>query len=774
MNAFPCPTCGRSLKIKPDAVGKRARCPGCQQVVQVPNADAQGAPLADAATMLPLMAGRASPAHRSLEDLANPAPSPEEKPEEELLRLLSPPLDPGEIGRLGNYRVLKVLGAGGMGTVLQAEDLLLKRAVALKVMLPSLAASESHRQRFLREGQAVAAISHDHVVPIFQVGQEKGVPFLAMPLLQGESLDAAIKRKVLSVAVVLRIGRETAEGLAAAHAQGLIHRDIKPGNIWLETLPARASGEETATFRVKILDFGLVRSANNTNGLTQVGAILGTPGYMAPEQGRGEAVDARTDLFALGCVLYHLATGRPAFRGRDMIATLLAVATEHPPSPAEVRPGLQADFSALIMQMLEKDPERRPASAAAVAASLAAIERQDPAGVPVRKEQARAKSPDSWTRIGRSPLTSERTEASETSRMQTRLRPTRKLGGARSPKDWVLVAGGGVVGLVVLACIFVLLRPGAESKDVSTTSPSESITANQKEAKGEVKGTATRPPAGLNLNQGEGKVWAKEVETSIGMKFVRIPAGSFTMGSPKDEKDRQTGEDQHEVEITRAFYLGVHEVTQKQFKLVMGYNPSHFSTDGEGKAGVRYLESSKPAGGMAKVVGDTSNYPVENVSWDDAVEFCRKLTARERDKERALHVHRLPTEAEWEYACRRGASSTPFHFGGSLSSAQANFLSTALWRTCKVGQYEKNGFGLHDMHGNVFEWCADWYDKDYYGKSPRRDPQGPAGGVNRVFRGGSWINDGRDCRSAYRNRNPPGFRAYNVGFRVALVPSEDR
>jgi formylglycine-generating enzyme required for sulfatase activity len=269
----------------------------------------------------------------------------------------------------------------------------------------------------------------------------------------------------------------------------------------------------------------------------------------------------------------------------------------------------------------------------------------------------------------------------------------------------------------------------------------------------------------------------KEVTNSIGMKLVRIPAGTFTMGSPEGEVGRGKGDEQHAVEITKDFWLGIHEVTQKQFEEVMGCNPSYFSADGEGKPGEVY--KWKPAGGKDKVTGSTADLPVENVPWHAAVEYCKKLSARAAEGGRE---YRLPTEAEWEYACRGGASSSQvFHFGNSLSSSQANFNGKYpygraaegdyLQRTCKVGSYAKNGFGLYDMHGNVWEWCADWFDEGYYGKSPRRDPQGPPEGSHRVIRGGSWDLDGNRCRSAYRAFSAPVDRFRNLGFRVALVPA---
>jgi formylglycine-generating enzyme required for sulfatase activity len=189
------------------------------------------------------------------------------------------------------------------------------------------------------------------------------------------------------------------------------------------------------------------------------------------------------------------------------------------------------------------------------------------------------------------------------------------------------------------------------------------------------------------------KNWDKEIVNSIGMKLVLIPAGTFKMGSPREEADRRNDEAQHDVEITKEFYLGTYEVTQQHFKDVMGYNPSYFSKDGMGKTGEKY--GWKPAGGKARVPADTSNFPVENVSWEEANEFCEKLTAKSSERGRK---YRLPTEAEWEYSCRGGAPAyRVFHFGNSLCSKQANFdgvqpygeanKGDCLKRTCKVGSY---------------------------------------------------------------------------------------
>jgi WD40 repeat protein/serine/threonine protein kinase len=284
------------------------------------------------------------------------------------ITFLSPARQPDEMGRLGAYRVLKVLGQGGMGVVFLAEDMRLGRRVALKTMRPEAAQMANAKQRFLREARGAAAIEHDHIIPIFQVGEENGVPFLAMPFLRGEPLDERLKRTQgapLPLREIVRIGREVAEGLAAAHEQGLIHRDIKPANVWLE-------GERG---RVKVLDFGLARAVGEDTNLTQSGAIVGTPAYMAPEQARGEAVDARCDLFSLGSLLYQMSTGQRPFNGPDAMSILMSLALDQPAPPRQRNAELPTELSDLITRLLAKKPEDRPASARAVADALAAIER---------------------------------------------------------------------------------------------------------------------------------------------------------------------------------------------------------------------------------------------------------------------------------------------------------------------------------------------------------------------------------------------------------------
>jgi len=255
-----------------------------------------------------------------------------------------------------------------MGAVFRAEDSGLRRQVALKVMLPQFASHPTAKARFLREARSQAAVEHNHIVAIHQVGEEHDVAFITMPLLKGQTLADSLKTNPFApIAESVRIAREMAEGLAAAHAAGLVHRDIKPANIWLE-------GEQR---QVKILDFGLARADAESDGaetVTQQGAIVGTPAYMSPEQATGEPLDNRTDLFSLGVVVYQMVTGKQPFTGNNTTAMLLAVTSQTPPRPAEVNRLVPTELDNLTMRLLSKAVSDRPASAEAVVEVLRELE----------------------------------------------------------------------------------------------------------------------------------------------------------------------------------------------------------------------------------------------------------------------------------------------------------------------------------------------------------------------------------------------------------------
>jgi formylglycine-generating enzyme required for sulfatase activity len=287
------------------------------------------------------------------------------------------------------------------------------------------------------------------------------------------------------------------------------------------------------------------------------------------------------------------------------------------------------------------------------------------------------------------------------------------------------------------------------------------IGAGAKQTPEEIRKLEGKPPVLVVLSKtSPGKDWGQTIENSIGMRLVRIKSGRFTMGSPKAENGPDDERPQHEVTITKAFYLGVYLVTQTEYEQVTGSNPSWFSSGGRGKD---------------KVSGrSTSKFPVEQVSWEDAVKFCNNLSELEKEKV-AGREYRLPTEAEWEYACRAG-TKTRYHSGDDEDD-----LKDAGWyddnsdqRTHEVGEKKANAWGLYDMHGNVWQWCADWYGKHYYKGGNKTNPQGPESAISRVLRGGSWNLDARNCRAALRNYERPDLRFYYIGFRVVCVPSGSR
>jgi len=233
------------------------------------------------------------------------------------------------------------------------------------------------------------------------------------------------------------------------------------------------------------------------------------------------------------------------------------------------------------------------------------------------------------------------------------------------------------------------------------------------------------------------------ITNTLGMKLTLIPAGTFMMGSPESEEDREDDEPQHEVTISKAFYMQTTEVTQGQWKAVMGTEP----WKGE------------------SFVKEGANYPAVYVSWDDAVAYCKKLSEKEGK------TYRLPTEAQWEYACRAGTKTT-WSFGndekalGDYAWYHKNAWDIDEKYAHQVGLKKPNAFGLYDMHGNVYEWCHDYYGGDYYKQSPEQDPTGPASGSSRVLRGGSWLGDSRFSRSAGRGRNVADRRLDLTGFRL--------
>ena len=377
-----------------------------------------------------------------------------------------------------------------MGAVYLGFDTTLHRRVALKVMLPECAANQTVGERFLREARAAAQVAGDHVVAIFDVGEERGLPFFAMEYLQGCTLDGYLTtRGPVTIAQAVRIGREAAQGLMAAHAKGVIHRDIKPSNLWLEAPRGR----------VKLLDFGLGRQNSDASNLTQTGIAIGTPAYMSPEQARGNRIDPRSDLFSLGCVLYRLCSGQLPFKGESAIEVLSALALNEPPPLRQVNADVPEALATLIHLLLQKDPARRSQSARETVTALQAISSTAPDSLDLPSQQ------EDGPRIA--PATDEvwpERNAGNSLSQTTALRPP-------ASRPWLWLALAGTVLLGVLAIVLFNLRISERQSEEppiigepKTTaswvlSAGGSITVRSGAGEKELKGTDAELPAEFRL-----------------------------------------------------------------------------------------------------------------------------------------------------------------------------------------------------------------------------------------------------------------------------------
>jgi len=722
----------------------------------------------------------------------------------------------------GEYTVLDKLGQGGMGVVLKARHRKLGRVVAVKVLPPAAMKSPDAVKRFYREVAAAGRLVHPNIVTAYDAGENEGIHYLAMEYVDGKDLASVVKeRGPLEVKQALDCVLQAAKGLEYAHGEGVIHRDIKPGNLLLDKKG-----------NVKILDMGLARVAlaagtddPGSERLTQSGQVMGTCDYMAPEQAEDtRKADHRSDIYSLGCTLYRLLTGKVPYSGDSLVQVLLAHQNAPVPSLRAARPDVPEDVDALFQKMMAKRPADRYQSMGEVIADvescLGSSSRPPVAGLVEEPESEFL--PQSLAFLQEAPplpsATKQRiaTLADDTLRRVAREETgtgivgtvKRALASARRTPLAMLAVGGGAAALVVI--VGLVLTIAGRGRTTLPLPPGEGRgegSGDQNVASGSPhpsplpKGEGTEPPPlavapfDAATARSHRQAWAKylgvevEMTNSTGMKLVLIPPGEFEMGSDYLEVDRalpggwdsvhwpefvRSEAPRHHVKITKPFYLGVHEVTQGEYRRVTGNNPSHFSDTGAGKDQV--------------AAQDTSRLPVENVSHEEAKEFCRRLAAMAEEKA-AGHAYRLPTEAEWEYACRAG-TETPYWTGedpntleGAANLVDGTFERTAKpgpsWRvfrwddgfayTAPVGSFRPNPYGLHDMLGNVWEWVADWWSADYYQQSPREDPPGPPSGREAVRRGACWYDaHAMACRCAFRRGADPNKHDHLTGFRVAV------
>jgi formylglycine-generating enzyme required for sulfatase activity/tRNA A-37 threonylcarbamoyl transferase component Bud32 len=643
---------------------------------------------------------------------------------------------------LGSYIMLERLGEGGMGEVFKAKHKHLDRTVALKLIHKERVDNPQAVKRFRREIEAAAKLNHPNIVLAYDADQIENKHFFTMEFIEGTDLNKLVKEKgPLPVEQACDYMRQAALGLQHAVERNLVHRDIKPHNLLV-----------SKTGTVKILDMGLARmqADDDSSTLTKEGSVMGTLDYVSPEQAmNAHTVDIRADLYSLGCTFYFLLTGRVPFPGGTAMEKLSNHAFHEPAPVEQLRPDVPPGVAAVVRKLMAKKPEERfqtPAEVAAVLAKGALVPTGAIQSSPRRAAIAATPS------VGMTAPLAVPVEADETIAAGT-TPPEAGLGRKKRPWLLLLAGGGGfcLFGVAVLSLAFFMRsEDGRDSKGKVTTTVAAKLE----------RPALLAAPFDEKTAKDYQKRWGaylgrQVVETnSIKIELVLVPPGKYLMGSPDNEAGREGDGREgpvHEVTISEPFYIGKVEVTVGEFR--------------------QFVEAgNKPQGGdewKTRWPEQTDRHPVVQVSAIDAENFCAWLSKKEGQK------YTLPTEAQWEYACRAG-SQTKFCFGDDdkMLGDYCWYNANSGGKTQATGQKRPNAWGLHDMHGNVWEWVADPFDKDFYKKtSPKvTDPLASAG-ATRVLRGGSWYDDVRICRAAYRlGGGGPPARAYNVGFRVVVLP----
>jgi len=709
---------------------------------------------------------------------------------------------------IGAYTIHECIGRGGMGRVYKAVHRRMHRTVALKLLRPECAHQPQFRERFQREVRAAAMLSHVNIVTAYDAGEVDGAPFLVSEFVEGENLSQVIRREgPVPVSRSLEIIRQAATGLTYLHQQGVIHRDIKPANLLLD-----ASGV------VKILDVGLARLRDNPaessegravttpeditvveGELSGIGMMLGTVSCMAPEQASNcSQADERSDIYSLGCTLHFLLTGRHCYDGESVPEQLLAHLQQPVPSLSSPHGSIPDAVQRLFSRMVAKNPDDRPKSADVLLTELSSCEaapelsQSDPTATSF--STAGSNAPGIQRKVSL-------TDSSPQATVSTANPWTNRISG-RS-----LLA---VMGMIVIVPFLIFwwpsTSPDPDRGDGQTlVDPETGPTSNSRTSPPPLAIAPFDRVTAARLQQEWADYLDLEVvltDPRIGIEFVLIPPGQFEMGTPPevlaelreptDNAERFAVLDSEspvrDISITRPFYLSKTEITMAQFRQFVeatDYRTQAEQTDdGWGLRDGRWVRNEGDYFNWREVGEATSaltpEHPVGNVAWDDAVAFCRYCS-------REKITYRLPTEAEWEYACRAGSTSL-WCWGDHLSAMHEyavirhNDFLPRLLPTEPVGQRRPNAFGLHDMHGNLNEYCRDWFALDAYQNTQQRlDPSGPSlfdvgvqnSGQARVRRGGSASEDVMSTRSASRSMatlRDPGNSGIRLLREVHAVP----
>ncbi len=669
------------------------------------------------------------------------------------------------------YKIKVKLGQGGFGAVYLAYDHDMNIEKALKVIPEAIVNDKEAMFDLQKEAQTMIALNHPNIVRVYDFHRTGSIKYIDMEYIDGKTLTE-IKLEYPDKKVpedkVKDYALNVAEGLAFAHSKNVIHKDIKPQNVMI-----------TKDGEVKLMDFGIAETVRTSMSRIQNTSSSGTLVYMSPEQLLGKDVGKESDIYSFGAMLYELLSGHPPFYKGDINYQIL---NEQP----EQLKNVSKKMNNMLMKCLEKEYKNRFKSFAKIISALGGSYRQEkktflnneisrPAGIKKLVSVTLSTEPkNAEVTIAGKTISSDSFKLPEGSHQIYA-----KKEGYKAINSEIIVSENSKNDFFIeLESVMGSIRIEADKSDLS-------ILMNGKETgkktpfvfeniipdidyEIEIEGEEFySDPVNIRIKERENKLHnpnLKHYPTIEGMIFVK--GSTFKMGSNDGEACERPI---HSVTLSN-FYIGKYEVTQKEWKEIMNSNPSYFKEK-------KVIE--KGFLGIGRVTEEVDNLPVEEVRWYDAVEFCNKISRKKGltpcysgsgkniTCDFNANGYRLPTEAEWEYAARGGNKSKGYIYSGS------NTISNVAWyydnsrsKTNKVGTKQPNELGIYDMSGNVWEWCNDWYDSNYYSNSPQNNPKGPSSGSYRVLRGGSLYHAGDYfCRVARRFNYYPVSCGSFIGFR---------
>jgi formylglycine-generating enzyme required for sulfatase activity/tRNA A-37 threonylcarbamoyl transferase component Bud32 len=642
------------------------------------------------------------------------------------------------------YRVDSFIGRGGMADVYKIWDAKMLSFLAMKVLYQDLSTDKIFLRRFKREAQTLSKLQHPSIVRFYGFEQEGRLAFILMDFIEGESLKLKIFDAIepFSIEEIRGVIRPVLGALQFAHNMGMVHCDIKPGNVMIDN-----SG------RVLVTDFGIARMTDAATA-TMVG--MGTPAYMAPEQVRGIDPTPQTDIYAMGIVLYEMLTcGERPFTGEQ--ATITGTTSEkvrweqmnlRAPSPTRWNPKISPELEGVLYKSLEKDPKNRYDSALALLNALEMATSETPLVV----EQASNVSVLQELEVDDNKIVSE-----------PAIDSAQPVASTHTPwwQRWYLWATLGLLGIIA-----VLAWPRNPETVVEVVVETVLVTALPVVVNEE---TSTQTPIISTPIAANPEIGSTMVSPKDGMVMVYVPKGEFTMGNNNGSSDEKPI---HNVYLD-SYWIDQTEVTNAMFATFL----NELGNQREGEEpwfDATYNGFITLNNNEWQPVNGFENHPIAEVTWYGARAYC-DWAGRQ-----------LPTEAQWEKAARSN-DVRDYPWGNDFACSRGNFDDETYFdtyvvpggagcdgydRTSPVGSFPDGSspYGALDMAGNVWEWVADWYDKNSYNNTPMENPQGPATGEYRLLRGGSWVNGERLISSTNRNRVHPTISLDNYGFRCSLSP----